>query len=209
MVDVGARARGGADDLRQALGELLADDRVGLLLQRLGALGDRLRLGEPLRAHRRALGLAARLGGRRLRLADLARLLGLGGGGELDALGVGGRGELDAARVGLRLELGLALGRLGERDPRLALALGLDPLAVGLGVGGLAHGRLEPLLLALGLEVGDLGLLDDHLLARLGVGQRARLGGRRGGAVLLGLEGGELDRRIALGPPRRAARRAP
>src|SRR4051794_23542227 len=32
-------------DLRQLLGELLADDRVGLLLQRLGAAGDRLGLG--------------------------------------------------------------------------------------------------------------------------------------------------------------------
>jgi hypothetical protein len=36
------------DDLRELLGELLADDRVGLLLERLGALGDRLGLGEAL-----------------------------------------------------------------------------------------------------------------------------------------------------------------
>jgi hypothetical protein len=38
------RLGGGAHDLRQLLGDLLADDRVGLLLERVGALADRLGL---------------------------------------------------------------------------------------------------------------------------------------------------------------------
>ena len=49
---------------------------------------------------------------------------------------------------------------------------------VGLGVGRLAHGGLQPLLLALGLELGHLGLLDHDLLGGLGLGLRAGLAGR-------------------------------
>ena len=55
----------------QLLGELLADDGVGLLLERLGALGDRFRLGQAARADRGAFGLALGLG--RLTVGDAAR----------------------------------------------------------------------------------------------------------------------------------------
>ena len=114
-------------------------------------------------------------GDARLGLADLLDLLRLGGGRELD----------------------LARLRLGDRDARDALGLGLDLLLVGGGVGRLAHLRVEPLLLALGLEVGDLGLLHDDLLARLGVGQRAGLGGLRRLLVDLRLIGRALDLGVA------------
>jgi hypothetical protein len=152
VVDVAEGLGRRPHDLRQLLGELLPDDRVGLLLERLGALGDRLRLGQAAGPDGAALRVALGLRRSRLGQADLLDLLGLRGRGELDALGVRRRGQLDLARVRLGRELGLALARLGERDPRLALTLGLDPLAVGLGVGRLADRRLQPLLLALGLE---------------------------------------------------------
>ncbi len=79
-----------------------------------------------------------------------------------------------------RGQLDLAGLRLGDRDARDALGLGLDLLLVGGGVGGLADLGVQALLLALGLELRDRGLLDDDLLARLGVGERAGLGGHRG-----------------------------
>src|SRR5206468_4990863 len=116
-----------AHDLGELLGDLLADDGFGLLLERLGALADRLSLGEALGLDRRALGGALGLG-----------RLGLGQAGLLHALGLGGRRQLDAPGVGLGLQLGLALACLGQCDARGGVAFGLDPLAVGLGVGRLA-----------------------------------------------------------------------
>ena len=77
-------------------------------------------------------------------------------------------------------------------------ALGQRDLLVGLGVGRLAHGGLQPLLLALGLELGHLGLLHDDLLAGGGIGQRAGLLGGGLGLVDLGLVAGLLD---LAGPP--------
>ena len=114
--------------------------------------------------------------------------------------------------AGLRLALGdrhRRLGRTGQLDP-LGLGLGLgDPrsllafraadlrLRVRLGRPDRAGQQL--LLLARGLELGQLGLLAGDLLGRLGLGERAGLGGP-------GLGGGRL--RLGLGAAQRR-RRAP
>ena len=105
VVDVLEGLRRGADDLRQLLGELLADDRVGLLLQRLGTLGDRLGLGQPARPDRRALGLALGLRGLALGDAALAGDASLTRADLLDLLGLGRRRELDLAGLGLAIEM--------------------------------------------------------------------------------------------------------
>ena len=111
VADRPERLRGLADDLRELLGDLLADHRLLVLGERLGAGLDRLGLGEPLRLDRLALGEPAGLASRtpRPRRSAVVRVA-FGVGLELDALRVGGRRELDLTRL-----------RLGLRDPRVAL----------------------------------------------------------------------------------------
>ena len=105
---------------------------------------------------------------------------------------------------------------LGDRDGRLGRPGELDPLGLGLGLGdrvppfspsarricaaaSASAGRTmlveQLLLLARRLELGQLGLLAGDLLGRLGLGQRAGLGGARlgGGGLRLGLGAAQRD----------------
>src|SRR5262249_32488543 len=148
LADVPERLRRLADDLRELLGDLLADDRLLVAGERVGARLDRLRLGEALRLHgvtlgetaslrRRGFGVAHRRGARRGRAGC----------------------DLPALRVAPRLQLDLARLRLRLRDASVARCLGDRARLVRLGIGRLAHLGLELLLGALRLELGDLRLL--------------------------------------------------
>jgi hypothetical protein len=75
----------------------LPDHSVRLLLERLGPLADRLRLGQATRPGGRTLSLTLSLSCRRLGLSDRANLLRLRRGGQLDLLRVGGGRQLGLA----------------------------------------------------------------------------------------------------------------
>src|SRR6185436_1446925 len=100
-------------------------------------------------------GLARALRRERVGLREHTPLLGVRAGLDLHLLGRRRRAQLDLALLGLRL-----------RDPRVAV-----------GLGRLDDGGLEPLLGPRRLELRDRGLLDDDTLARLRLGERARLRG--------------------------------
>jgi hypothetical protein len=188
VLDVAERLGDRADDLGQALGDLLVDHGVLVRRQRLGAGLEALGLGQRLRAGRVGLGAAGRRRRRGLGVAGQAGRLraGLGLGDRGGALALGVLGRRVSAGVGRAADLGLQ-ALLGQRRLELGRAgLGLDDLLAGAGLGeraGLGGGRLGGLglraggrradrrvALGLGDRRGGLLLAGDGLAAALGVG---------------------------------------